>query len=184
MNVIRWLDRYFEEILMVIIFTVMVASISAQVFMRFVFESSFGWSEELARYCFIWMIFLGVSYAVKKQRHIRVDALLLVLKERTGVYLNIFTNVIFLGFALFLLVYGGRIVSIIFDFGQLSPALEVEMGWVYLAVPVGMALTAVRIVQQLTAQIKYLLGKGEQDADSNGSFSANEEDAMKGGSHS
>lgn len=58
------------------------------------------------------------------------------------------------------------------------------MGWVYLAVPVGMALTAIRIVQQLIAQIKYLLGKGEQDTDSNGSFSANEEDAMKGGSHS
>ncbi|MBU8908950.1 TRAP transporter small permease, partial [Desertibacillus haloalkaliphilus] len=106
MKALKWLDEHFEELFLVIFSAVMVAVIALQVFMRYVMGSSLSWSEELARYCFIWLVYLGISYGVKKQRHIKVDVLLLALKDRGKIILNIFANVLFLGFAVFVIIYG------------------------------------------------------------------------------
>ncbi|WP_054710225.1 TRAP transporter small permease [Bacillus sp. JCM 19041] len=158
MKVVRYLDRYLEEFILVAILGVMVLSISAQVLMRFLFGSSIGWSEELARYCFIWLVFIGVSYGVKKQRHIKIDAILLLFNEKGKVVLNMIVNLLFFSFAVFLIVYGGAIAIQILQWGQTTPALELKMGVVYLAAPVGMLLTCIRIGQQFIKQIQYLRG--------------------------
>ncbi|WP_308215409.1 TRAP transporter small permease subunit [Sinobaca sp. H24] len=65
MKVLRYLDEHLEEVLLVIFTLTMVIVIGLQVFMRFVLSSSLGWSEELARYCFIWLVYIGISYGVK-----------------------------------------------------------------------------------------------------------------------
>ncbi|MDX6151524.1 TRAP transporter small permease [Marinococcus sp. PL1-022] len=158
MVIARWMDRHIEEVLLIVLSTVMLGIIGVQIFMRFILGSSLGWSEELARYCFIWLVFIGVSYGVKKQRHIKVDVVLLLLKEKGKVVLNMVSNIIFLLFAVSIAVYGLGISFQIFGWGQLSPSLGAPMGAVYLAAPVGMLLTAIRITQQLIKQIKYLKG--------------------------
>ena len=66
MKIVKWLDRHIEEVLLIVLSTVMLGIIGVQIFMRFILGSSLGWSEELARYCFIWLVFIGVSYGVKK----------------------------------------------------------------------------------------------------------------------
>ncbi|MDZ5783921.1 TRAP transporter small permease [Marinococcus luteus] len=158
MKIVKWLDRHIEEVLLIVLSTVMLGIIGVQIFMRFILGSSLGWSEELARYCFIWLVFVGVSYGVKKQRHIKVDVVLLLLKEKGKVVLNMVSNIIFLLFAISIAIYGLGISLQIFGWGQLSPSLGAPMGAVYLAAPVGMLLTAIRITQQLIKQIKYLKG--------------------------
>lgn len=162
MKVVRYLDRYLEEFILVVILGVMVLSISAQVLMRFLFGSSIGWSEELARYCFIWLVFVGVSYGVKKQRHIKIDAILLLFNEKGKVVLNMIVNLLFFSFAVFLIFYGGAIAIQILQWGQTTPALELKMGFVYLAAPIGMLLTCVRIGQQFVKQVQYLRGMNSQ----------------------
>ena len=44
-----------------VIFIVLIVACVAQVFFRFILNNSLSWSEELARYCFIWMHMLGAS---------------------------------------------------------------------------------------------------------------------------
>ncbi|WP_096199029.1 TRAP transporter small permease [Bacillus sp. FJAT-45350] len=163
MKVVKWLDEHFEEVFLVIFSAIMVVVIAAQVFMRYVMESSLAWSEELARYCFIWLVYLGISYGVKKQRHIKVDVVLMLLKDRGKILLSIFANLIFLGFAIFVVIYGYGIASQILNLGQKSPALQIPMGYVYMATPIGMGLTAIRIVQQIVKQVQALRGKDEFD---------------------
>lgn len=160
MKVIEWLDRHFEELLLVFFSVIMVAAISLQIFMR-LFGESLGWSEELGRYCFIWLVYIGISYGVKKQRHIKVDAMLLLFKERGKLILSMISNVIFLIFAVFVVIYGLEIAYKILAWGQTSPGLHLPMGLVYLATPVGMGITAVRIIQQLIHQ--YVVLKGKED---------------------
>ncbi|MDY7224709.1 TRAP transporter small permease [Halalkalibacterium halodurans] len=161
MKVVRWLDHHFEEMFLLVFSSVMVVVIALQVFMRYVIGSSLPWSEELARYCFIWLVYLGISYGVKKQRHIKVDVVLLFLKDKGQIMVNIFANLLFLVFAFYVIFYGGRIVSQLLQWGQSSPALHVPMGWVYAATPIGMGLTAIRIIQQLVKQIMTILGRAE-----------------------
>ncbi|SFK17106.1 TRAP-type C4-dicarboxylate transport system, small permease component [Halobacillus dabanensis] len=162
MNIIRAIDRRFEEVLLFIFSTIMVSVIFLQVAMR-VSGNSLSWSEELGRYCFIWLVYIGISYGVKKQRHIKVDVMLLLLKGKAKLTLAIIANLLFLFFSLYVVVNGYDIASQLLSFGQQSPALNIPMGLVYMATPVGFALTAIRLVQNLIVQIKMLIGKKELD---------------------
>ncbi|MGY4688624.1 TRAP transporter small permease [Salibacterium sp. K-3] len=163
MRVVRWLDEHFEEVLLVAFSAVMVVVIAMQVFMRYVIGDSLSWSEELARFCFIWVVYIGISYGVKKQRHIKVDAMLVFFKQKGKIVMNMIANLLFLVFALIIVYYGQDIALRIWELGQQSPALHVPMGVVYLATPVGMGLTAFRLLQQLFRQVKALLGKDTFD---------------------
>ncbi|PRO66302.1 TRAP transporter small permease [Alkalicoccus urumqiensis] len=170
MKLLHWLDEHFEETLLIIFSMIMVTVITLQVFMRHVMGASLSWSEELARYLFIWLVYVGISYGVKKQRHIKVDVLLVLLKERGKIILTLIANVFFLAFAVFVIIYGTRITGQLMGFGQTSPALSLPMWIVYAATPVGMALTSIRIIQQMIKQVAALRGggdftvKSEQDA--------------------
>lgn len=159
MRALKWLDENFESIFLIILSAIMVVVIFVQVFMRYVMQNSLSWTEELARYCFIWLIYIGISYGVKKQRHISVDAILLLFKERGKIIFSIIANLLFLTFAIFVVIYGYDISSKLLAWGQKSPANQIPMGIVYLAAPVGMGLTAIRIIQNLIAQVLTLLGK-------------------------
>ncbi|GAE33736.1 TRAP transporter small permease [Halalkalibacter akibai] len=161
MKLVKWIDDHIEEVFLVILSVIMVTVIFAQVIMRYVFGSSLAWSEELARYSFIWIVYIGISYGVKKQRHIKVDIFLLALKDKGRIVLNIIANLLFLSFAIFVIRYGYDIASQLLAFGQKSPANQIPMGFVYLATPVGMGLTAIRLIQNLIGLFKALLGKGE-----------------------
>jgi TRAP-type C4-dicarboxylate transport system permease small subunit len=161
MKVLKWFDDHTEEVILVVFSVIMVSVIFLQVIMRYVFDASLSWSEELARYSFIWLVYIGISYGVKKQRHIKVDVLLLLFKERGRLVLTIISNLLFLFFCLFVIRYGSGIAMTILELGQKSPANQIPMGIVYLAAPVGMGLAAIRIIQNLIKQFKALFGDGE-----------------------
>jgi len=158
MNIIRWFDRHIEELLLTILSTVMVVVIFVQVVMRQL-DSSLSWSEELARFCFIWLIYIGISYGVKKQRHIKVDVLLVILNQKGKVILNVISTILFMAFAVFVIIYGFEIANKLLGFGQKSPALQIPMGLVYLSAPIGMGLTLIRLIQNLIKHIRVLQGK-------------------------
>ena len=162
MKILRWLDRHTEEVLLVLFSAIMVAVIFLQVVMR-QFDSSLSWSEELARYSFIWLVYIGISYGVKKDRHIKVDVLLLMLTNKGKIILTIIANLLFIAFAIFVIRYGFDIAMQLLAFGQRSPANQIPMGYIYLAAPVGMGLTLIRLVQNLIKHFKALKHETNQD---------------------
>ncbi|WP_273853507.1 TRAP transporter small permease [Guptibacillus spartinae] len=160
MKIIRAIDRRLEEFLLVVFSTLMVSVIFLQVVMR-VTGNSLSWSEELGRYSFIWLVYIGISYGVKKQRHIKVEVMLLLLKEKGKLIVAMIANLLFLLFCLYVIVYGYDIASQLLSFGQKSPALHIPMGAVYMATPIGFGLSAIRLLQNLYSQFKMLTGKQE-----------------------
>lgn len=157
MKILSWFDKHIEEFLLVFFSSVMVGVIFLQVVMRQL-DSSLSWSEELARYCFIWLVYIGISYGVKKDRHIKVDVVMLLLKNRGKIILTIIANLLFITFAIFVIQYGYDIANQLLNFGQKSPANQIPMGLVYMATPVGMGLTLIRLIQNLIKNIKALRG--------------------------
>ena len=162
MKIIRWLDENIEKVILVFFSVLMVAVIFLQVVMR-QFGGSLSWSEELARYCFIWMIYIGISLGVKQQKHVKIDAVLFLLKEKWQMVLQFIANLFFMVFAVFVIIYGYEVADQLLQFGQKSPANQIPMGLVYMATPIGMGLTLIRLIQVQIGLIRSFFGKGDNN---------------------
>ena len=150
MPFLKFLDEHIEEYIVVVCLGAMSILIFTQVFLRYVVESSSSWSEELSRYLLIWMVNIGISYAVKKKTHVRITALDTVLSPSLKKALDILSNLLVLGFAGTIAFLGYQVVAFNQKMGQMSQAMEFLPMWVvYLAVPIGFGLTCIRVIQNL-----------------------------------
>ena len=161
MAVLKWLDENIERIILLVLLAVMSVVIVLQVFMRYVMENSLTWSEELARFCFVWLIYIGISYGVKKAKHIRVEAILTVLKRKGKYIINMVAYLLFLFFALYATYYGFSIYSAIKATGQMAPSLGISMSIMYLGMPIGMLLTCIRLIQRMYLETKVFKNNEE-----------------------
>ncbi|AMY72292.1 TRAP transporter small permease [Frigidibacter mobilis] len=154
---LKLIDEHFEEAIVVFLMAMMSALIGVQIFMRYVMGASLSWSEELARYFFIWATYIGIAYAVRKDAHIRVTMGTDLLPPRGRAYVRVLTHVIFAGFALFVMYQGWFMVEKTFRFGQKSASLGVPMGIVYLAPFTGFLLVVLRLVQAVLLDLRVAM---------------------------
>ncbi|MDA0153119.1 TRAP transporter small permease [Vibrio sp. Makdt] len=147
---LNWLDKYFENTIAVILLVIMTAAIFLQVVSR-TFDYSIAWTEELARYCFIWLVYIGISFAVAKKSHIKIEAISMLIDDKEKKYLSLFSDCVFLIFSVVILFKSTQMVEHLYQLGQTSPALGLPMWIVYLAGPVGFALTTLRLIQQMVS---------------------------------
>jgi TRAP-type C4-dicarboxylate transport system permease small subunit len=161
-KIFRFLDEHLEEIFISLAMGYFVTVTILQIICRFVLKIPASWTEETAKYAFIWMTFVGSSLGAKIQSHIRVDMFENSLKGTPRLIVNLLNQFIFLVFAVIMTVVGiGMCISLL-SRPQLSPALKIPMQWIYAALPVGMGLMCVRIALNLFFQIKaQVTGKGE-----------------------
>lgn len=153
MKVLRFLDNYFEEALASLLLLAMTAVVACQIALRMA-GIPLAWSEEAARYMFIWLIYIGAAYAIKKRSHIKVELISLVVKEKGQFILDMIADICFMVFAVFLTIYGWdavyRVVSI---HQQSSPAMHINMGVPYSAVAAGCSLMVIRLVQDIILRV-------------------------------
>ena len=136
-----------EALMMILAMTTVVGVITIQVVLRYVFNESLSWAEELVRYVIVWMSFLGAGMGVARGAHISMGLMVSILPERMAVYA---ARVGYLGamvFALFLIVAGIEHVTTVKGFGQVSSAMRVPMWIVYLCLPLGAAFFLIRLVE-------------------------------------
>ncbi|MPM53980.1 hypothetical protein SDC9_100752 [bioreactor metagenome] len=163
MFMIRKIWDHFEEYILIGSFLIIIPLVFLQVVMRYVFQNSLTWSEELARYIFLWQIWLGASYATKKARHIRIEIIKEKLSQNGRAVLEIIVLLAWMFFALFLTVKGFELSKGIFETQQLSPAMLMPMGYAYLSVPVGSLLMVIRLVEKFWEIITGMKrGKGAE----------------------
>ncbi len=112
---------------------VMTVMIFLQVVYRYVLGESLSFSEELARYMFIWSVAMGSALALRTRSHIGVEILVERLPASAAKPAKVLACVISLVFYGMLVWYGFEMVGETMD--QESAALELPMGYVYLAVP-------------------------------------------------
>ena len=149
MKLLKWLDRNFEEKLLVILLIVTVTLTFIQVVMRYIFHNSLAWSEELARYLFLYLIWIGAAYAVKREQHLRIEIILnRIPKEKLKTFEN-FIYFIWLGFSVFLFISSLNMTMDVFASGQLSPVMRIPMGYAYISIPLGTGLMCFRIIQKM-----------------------------------
>ena len=124
------------EVVLISLMSIIVLDVSWQIFTRFILQDPSSYTEELAGFLLIWIGLLGASYALYTKAHLGIDILMTKVKgaERRVVVIVIYTIVLL--FAFFILVIGGiKLVNITFDLNQISAAMGIPMGYVYLVLP-------------------------------------------------
>jgi TRAP-type C4-dicarboxylate transport system permease small subunit len=135
------------ETLVGALMAVMILDIFVQVVFRYGLESSLSWSEELARYLFVWVIFIGASVAVRRGQHIALTAITGALPEPLRSFATALTLVAFI---VFLLVLVWTSIPLIANARfTVSSELEVPIAWVYAAAPIGSLLSVLHLVNRL-----------------------------------
>ena len=144
MKVLRFLDENAEKILCCVLLGGATIIIFLQILLR-VFGYPLAWTEEIARYMFIWLTYIGCSAAIRARRHISLDLIDLLLKERGRFIISIFSNLVFLAFALILAYYGFLITRRVTT--QISPAVQLSMAIPYSSIMISACLMVVRLIQ-------------------------------------
>jgi TRAP-type C4-dicarboxylate transport system permease small subunit len=104
----------------------------AQVIWRYGLERPLQWSEEVARYCFVWLTFLGAAVLMRQREgHPAIDVLALSVGARARHMMEIASRLVTIVGSLAISVGGFRMVQL--QWSQLSPSLEVPMVWIYLS---------------------------------------------------
>lgn len=130
------LDRTLEILVMVVV-GVLVVDVSWQVFTRFVLKNPSTWTEELAVFMLIWVSLLGAAVALNRGAHLGIDYFVGKLSRRKRLYTEIFVFLCISIFSLCVMVIGGiDLVAGTLQLQQKSPALQVKVGYVYLAIPI------------------------------------------------
>ena len=137
-----------EEVVLVVLFPIMVVTIFVATMIRYLTTLSLVWAEELARYCMVWIGFLGASLGIQKNAHIGVEAFVAQLPERYKPYLSVFRTTVIILFNILILIFSLQIIWSQIQTEQVSPALRIPIGIAYGAIPVGMALMILRGVQR------------------------------------
>ena len=135
---LRLVWKYAAEGAVVGLMAVMVVTLAIQVFFRFVIKDPPPWTEELARYVFVWITFVGAAVAYRRGTHIVVDTILHLLPARVRAVLAwVVDGLVFVALAV-LLVQGLGIVQATSNVR--ATMLQVPMSVVYAAIPVSAAL--------------------------------------------
>ncbi len=150
------------EVLVTVCMAVLVVDVVWQVFTRFILRDPSSWTEELATFLMIWVGLLGGSVALNRGAHLGIDYFMLKLPARKRLYTQVLVFSSVAVFSLLVLVIGGiQLVQITLMNNQISPALELKMGYVYLALPISGFFLVFYSVELLVETI-IALAKGKQ----------------------
>ena len=124
------------ELLLVSILSAMVINVLWQIITRYFSASPSSFSDELARYLMIWLGLIGSAYVSGKKEHVSIDYFLKKLNHKKRVLLNRLIDFIILLFAFFVMIIGGgHLVFVTIKLEQLSPSLQIPLGFVYSVIP-------------------------------------------------
>ena len=133
--------------------SLLTVAVSVQVFVRYVLQKPlFLWSEELARFVLVWMVFLGIGVGVKNDAHFAMDVLPPLLGRRWGGLVRLF-NDLCMGTILILLTLAGLRFSW-FGLFQNSPNMEILMVWVFLSIPIGGIFSLIYLVERIQQRLR------------------------------
>jgi TRAP-type C4-dicarboxylate transport system permease small subunit len=159
MGGVRFVLKYFEEIVAGVFMVLMSLSTFANVVARYVFNSPIQWAEEFSRYAFIWVVFMGAAVCTKRNRHIAIDSLLQILPAPMQRVFRLLVDVCILGLMAVIVYYGGILTAAA---TQTTATLKVPQSVVYLVVPASAALIFLYTLGDFHRHLRSVLRGGER----------------------
>ena len=141
--VYKGLERIIRYLVLVLL-SLMVIIVFANVVSRYYLHFSLAWSEEVARFMLVWLVFLGSFLAYVNDEHLGLDILVKkfppLLRKSVAIGVNLLVI-----FSLYAVMEGGYLMMIA-NFDWLSSAAEIPQGYVYLIIPVSCGLMILQTI--------------------------------------
>lgn len=160
-KMLRKFDRVvtdIEEWTLFIIVTAALISLFANVVLRYGFNYTLAWSEELVRMVIIYSTFIGASVAVKQRAMIRIDAIVQIFpKLKPG--LMLYTNILMLIFACMMVYYGYKMTHLQYVTNQKTIIMRIPLVLVYTIMPLTGVMVFIRTVQVILQDLQFFTSK-------------------------
>lgn len=114
---------------------IMIAIVFAAVVLRYAFNSPIGWSDELAKIAFTWLVFLGGAVGVRRGAHIGIDAVVVILPSGFRRLVALVADLLVVLILLVFVYYGVLLAQM--TAAIVTPSLRLPVGFVYSAAPLG-----------------------------------------------
>jgi TRAP-type C4-dicarboxylate transport system permease small subunit len=150
------LNKNAERWALLFFYVLLVSTMFVEVIRREIFSYSSIWGEEIVRYSFIYLAWIGAASAVRERAHIRIDVLMHYISPRSKALLYIFGDLVMFGVALIALYWSFETVAVSWKFGSVSHGLRVSMVWFLAAVPIGFSIMIFRLLQSLYRDVSSL----------------------------
>jgi TRAP-type C4-dicarboxylate transport system permease small subunit len=141
--------KRFEKIVVIALFSALVILCVLQILFRFALNFSLSWTEELARFVFILLVYMAACAAVAENAHVRVEVIDRFLSKRQAKIMDTLADLIFIAFMGLIGWYGLHIAADAYEIKTLSPAMQMPMWIAYGIVPVTFGLTCLRLIQRI-----------------------------------
>jgi TRAP-type C4-dicarboxylate transport system permease small subunit len=146
-GVLAWLERHAEEAVAGACLCGLSTLVFAQVIMRYAFRSPLSWSDEISTWCMVGLVYFGAAFAVRERAHIRVLVAIVALPRRAGLALGLLADALWLAFNLVMVWQSSLLVASFAAQPFYSAALEINLLWPHLVVPLGFVLMCARMAQ-------------------------------------
>lgn len=167
---LKWFDVNFEAILMVVFFTMMIALVTVQVVLRFIFKTGFSWGEEVARILFVWMSFSSFGYLTRGSRHVRVGFFRELFPETVQKVILFICDLLFLIFSAWGLGAMVQLCSDAWRFQDKLTAVPWNYNVLYLAGLLGFFMMTARNIQILVWKYRNRAEDMERFVNYDGNF--------------
>ena len=150
----------YDRVLRLVVALLMATMVSVaflQVVMRFAFNQPLTWSEEVARYAFVWVTFVAAAIGLERGIHIGVDLLIGFFPDVLRRAIELVTSVLVIVTLLVLIYFGFRQARV--NMIQVSPILGLPMGVPYGAIPVGGVIMLFGTLRRTVAVLRGQAGK-------------------------
>ncbi len=147
-----WLNNL-NDLFAISSFFAMCIIVIMSVLLRYFFSFSFRWVDELTRYLFIYMVFLGIPIAFREKAHVKIEYFASFFSKRLKYLVLIFSDLLILITMLYignstLYMINGRLGR------TLSPGLKLPMKYVYFAVIISFVLLTIEIIERFIKRYK------------------------------
>ena len=150
------LDKNGERWLLLLFYVMLVGTMFIEVIRREVFSYSSIWGEEMVRYSFIYLAWIGASAAVKERGHIRIDVILNYVSPSVKTMFYIFGDLVMFVVAVIALYWSWEAVHVSWKFVSVTHGLRISQVWFLFAVPFGFALVMLRLIQSFLRDLSDL----------------------------
>jgi TRAP-type C4-dicarboxylate transport system permease small subunit len=149
------INEKLEQWLLLFLFTVMMVLIASEVFRRFVLNESTVWGVQVATYLYIFMSWIGASYAVRRRLHLKMDMFQSKFPSRVRIGVLIVSNVLFVVLMGVVTYYCLQLVQLQYETGRtMFGVSSVKLWWFYGSVPVATLITTVRVIQNMMEDVR------------------------------
>ncbi len=154
--ILKALNENAERWALLVFYTMLVATMFVEVLRREIMSYSSIWGEEIVRYSFIYLAWIGAAAAVRERGHIRIDVIMHYVPPRVKALLYLFGDLVMVVVAVIAIYYSYETVHISWKFGSVTDGLRVSRVWFLMAVPIGFALVLLRLIQSILRDIADL----------------------------